>query len=100
MRPTVMFSSWPLSALVAGLKIGGSSRPLSLRPAGSFSPASVPSLAYSAPCRAREIAADHAFDRKHRAALAQHGAAGELRRDAPLSAGTAAAISSASAEIM
>ena len=22
MRPTVMFSSWPLSALVAGLKIG------------------------------------------------------------------------------
>ena len=47
MRPTVMFSSWPLSALVAGLKIGGSSRSLSFRPAGSVSPASVPLLAYS-----------------------------------------------------
>ena len=47
MRATVMFSSWPLSALVAGLKIGGSSRPLSARPACSFSPASVPCFAYS-----------------------------------------------------
>ena len=47
MRPTVMFSSWPLSALVAGLKIGGSRRALSLRPSGIGSPASVLLAAYS-----------------------------------------------------
>jgi hypothetical protein len=42
-----MFSSWPVSALVAGLKIAGSSFSLSTRPAFSFSPASVPLAAYS-----------------------------------------------------
>src|SRR6266850_2562497 len=47
MRPTVMFSSWPVSALVAGLKIAGCSFALSVRPGGSFSPASVPACAYS-----------------------------------------------------
>ena len=44
---TVMFSSCPLSALVAGEKIGGSSRPLSFRPDGSFSPAKVALFEYS-----------------------------------------------------
>ena len=42
-----MFSSWPLSAFVAGLKIGGSRRSLSRRPAGSGSPARVPLSRYS-----------------------------------------------------
>mgnify|MGYP007132076430 CR=1 FL=1 len=42
-----MFSSWPVSALVAGLNTGGSSRSLWRRPAGSGSPASVPVAAYS-----------------------------------------------------
>ena len=46
-RATVMFSSWPVSALVAGLKIDGSSFALSSRPGASFSPASVPCAAYS-----------------------------------------------------
>ena len=46
-RATVMFSSWPVSALVAGLKIEGSSFSLSTSPAFSFSPASVPEAAYS-----------------------------------------------------
>ena len=36
-----------VSAFVAGLKIAGSSLPLSRRPGGSFSPASVPEVAYS-----------------------------------------------------
>ena len=43
----VMFSSCPVSALVAGLKIAGSSFALSVRPDASFSPASVPLAAYS-----------------------------------------------------
>ena len=43
----VMFSSWPDSAFVAGLKTGGSSRALSTSPAGSGSPASVPLARYS-----------------------------------------------------
>jgi hypothetical protein len=47
MRAIVMFSSWPVSAFVAGLKIAGSSLSLSTRPAGSFSPASVPLATYS-----------------------------------------------------
>jgi hypothetical protein len=47
MRSTVMFSSWPVSAFVAGLKIGGTSRALSTRPVGSGSPASVPEREYS-----------------------------------------------------
>ena len=42
-----MFSSWPVSALVAGEKIAGSSFSLSFRPAASVSPASVPDAAYS-----------------------------------------------------
>ena len=46
-RAMVMFSSWPVSALVAGEKIGGSSRSLSFSPSASFSPASVPEAAYS-----------------------------------------------------
>ena len=44
----VTFSSCPTSALVAGEKIGGSSRALSTSPAASGSPASVPDLRYSA----------------------------------------------------
>ena len=42
-----MFSSWPDSALVAGEKMGGSSRSDSRRPAGSGSPARVPCSRYS-----------------------------------------------------
>ena len=90
MRATVMFSSWPVSALVAGLKIAGSSFALSSRPGGSFSPASVPCCGIFLPGRAREVAADHAFDREHRGAPAQHGAPGDRRRDGPVSAGTCA----------
>ena len=44
----VTFSSWPVSAFVAGEKMAGSSRALSVRPAGSRSPASVPDFSYSA----------------------------------------------------
>jgi hypothetical protein len=51
MRPTVMFSSRPLSALVAGLKIGGSSGRFP-QAGRRFSPANVPSLAIFAPGRA------------------------------------------------
>jgi hypothetical protein len=42
-----MFSSCPVSALVAGLNSGGSSRSLSSNPAGIASPASVPLALYS-----------------------------------------------------
>src|ERR1700680_504253 len=86
-RAIVMFSSWPVSALVAGLKIEGSSFALSTRPGGSFSPVMVAWAGYFfhavprvfLPRRAREVTADHAFDRKHVCAPAQHGAAGEGR---------------------
>ena len=37
-----MFTSWPLSALVAGVKIGSGSRSLSIRPGGSAMPQTVP----------------------------------------------------------
>jgi hypothetical protein len=42
----VMFSSCPVSALVAGLKMDGSSLALSSRPGFSLSPASVPLRAF------------------------------------------------------
>ncbi len=46
-RSNVMFSSWPVSAFVAGEKMGGSSRSLSRSFFGSGSPASVPASRYS-----------------------------------------------------
>ena len=39
---SLMLSSWPLSALVAGVKIGSGSRSDSRRPAGSAMPQTVP----------------------------------------------------------
>ncbi len=44
---SVTFSSWPVSALVAGEKIGTGKRSLSTIPTGSSSPASVPEARYS-----------------------------------------------------
>ena len=41
-RASLMFSSWPLSALVAGVKIGSGSRSLSRRPDGSATPQTWP----------------------------------------------------------
>ena len=66
-----MFSSWPVSALVAGVKIGSGSRRIRRRPraARCRTPRRSPGIPSS---RSREVAARHALDRERRRLLDQH----------------------------
>ena len=70
-----MFSSWPDSALVAGVKIGSGKRALSVRPAGKRMPQTVPLVRYSAQPDPGQIAADHALDGHDLGLAAKHRAA-------------------------
>ena len=69
-----MFSSWPVSALVAGLKIGASSFSLSTQTVRQLLAGERAGCGILLPGRAGDVAADHAFDRKHGGAPAQHRA--------------------------
>ena len=62
-----MLMSWPVSALVAGVKIGSGRRSDSRSPAGSVHAADAAGLLVFLPARARQVAARDAFDR-HRLA--------------------------------
>ncbi len=46
-RSNEMFSSWPVSAFVAGVKIGSGSSPDSFKPGGSLMPQTVCDFWYS-----------------------------------------------------
>jgi len=100
MRPTVMFSSWPLSALVAGEKIGGSIRSLFLQARGHLLAGQraalriFPATPTRRDSRGSRIRSGTAVPRLH--SMARPATAARWG----LSAGTAATISSASAEIM
>ena len=73
--------SWPLAALVEGVKMGCGSSSLSRRPAGQADAADLARLAVLLPAGAGQIAARHALD-VHAAGLGhQHRAAEEVRRD-------------------
>ena len=60
-----MFSSWPVCAFVAGVKIGSGSCSDSVRPAGSSVAADRAGREVVLPARAGEVAADDALDRQH-----------------------------------
>ena len=81
-----MFSSWPLSALVAGVKIGSGKRLLSVRPAGKLDAADGAALLVFLPARTGQITAHHALDRHdfrlsaERRAAGQHGEIGARRQ--------------------
>ena len=75
-----MLTSWPLVALVAGVKIGVGSRSDSRSPGGNSIAADGAGRQVVLPAGAREISARDALDR-HRAGLPhQHGPAGQDRR--------------------
>ena len=74
-----MFSSWPVSAFVAGVKIGSGSWSASRRPAGSADPADRPGLLVLGPAGAGEVPARHALERDDLALADDDGAAGEHR---------------------
>ena len=61
----VMFSSWPVCAFVAGVKIGSGSCSDSTSPAGSACPQTAPVGPVVLPARAGEVAAHDALDRQH-----------------------------------
>ncbi len=77
-----MFSSWPVCALVAGVKIGSGSASLSRSPGGKLDAAHRARLLIFFPAGARQIAARHAFDVEHIRALHPHRAAFEFGREA------------------
>ena len=77
-RSKEIFSSWPVCALVAGVKIGSGSLSLSRNPAGSGMPHTVPLCMYSFQPEPGNVAARHAFDLHHLGALHQHRAAFQL----------------------
>ena len=75
-----MFSSWsPISALVAGVKIGAGSLLAFCRPGGSGTPQTAPALLVLLPAAAGQVAAHHRLDRHRLQALDQHRAAAHLR---------------------
>ena len=85
---SLMLMSWPLSAFVAGVKIGSGSRSDSRSPFGSCHAADAPGLLVLLPPRSREVAARHAFDRhglgaahQHRPAFEDRGVAAERLRE-------------------
>ena len=90
----VMFSSCPVTAFVAGLNTGGSSRSLSLSPLASGSPASVPCLAYSFHAEP-EIYPRMTHSMGNTVVRRQSIARPEISRSCPWSAGTARTISAA-----
>ena len=82
-RASLMLMSWPLSAFVAGVKIGSGSRSDSRRPGGQRHAAHAAGLLVFLPARAREVAAGHALDRHRPCPAAEHrSAAQHVRRAA------------------
>ncbi len=77
-----MFSSWPVCALVAGVKIGSGSASLSRRPGGSGMPHTAPVCLIILPAGAGQISARDALHLEHLGALHPHGAAFEFGRQA------------------
>ena len=72
-----MLMSWPLCALVAGVKIGSGSRSDSRSPAGSRMPQTSPVADVVLPARSRQIAARDALDRQRLGARDQHRSAAQ-----------------------
>ena len=73
-----MFSSWPVSALVEGVKIGSGRRSESRKPGGSANAADLAGPVVVLQAGAGEEAARDAFHRKHLRFPDQHRAAFEL----------------------
>ncbi len=81
-RSKSTFSSWsPISAFVAGVKIGSGSCSDSREPGRQVDPADGARGLVVLPARARDVAAHDALDRHHLEPLDQHRATGELLRD-------------------
>ena len=78
-----MLMSWPLSSLVAGVKIGSGSLSHCRRPAGSWTPQTVPRLAVFLPARPGEVAAGDALDRDDLGLAHQHRPPPHLVRERP-----------------
>ena len=76
MNSNETFSSWPVSALVAGVKIGSIAW-LSTRPAGSAMPQTVPDGPVFLPGAAGEVAANDALERNDPGLAHHHRAAAE-----------------------
>ena len=74
MRASLMFSSCPSSALVAGVKIGSGSWSDSFNPAGRLMPADFARAQIILPAGARDVAAHDALDRENFRAMDEHRA--------------------------
>ena len=73
-----MFSSWPVVALVEGVKMGSGKASDSFRPGGKRDAADLAGGLVFLPGGAGDVAAHHALDREHFGALHQHGASAQL----------------------
>ena len=82
-----MFSSWPVSAFVAGVKIAGSIRSESRSPPGGRCRRPAAALVVLE-AGARDVSTDHALDRQHVGLHDQHRAALELVGEAGQPPGT------------
>ncbi len=78
-----MFSSWPVSAFVAGVKIGSGNFDASFRPAGKFDSANALRLLIFFPTGAGEITTHDAFDRQRLRFFHDHRPAFELLAKRP-----------------
>ena len=73
-----MFSSCPVTALVAGVKIGSGKAVRLAQTLRQFDAANLARGFVFLPCRTGNIATDDAFDREHLRPLHQHGTAAQL----------------------